>query len=156
MGKYDHLFITEMLECGDDLVNEGAAAGGERPANIGLPFGLMRGADVEASQVHMAYSWINPTSSKIHWVNDHQHTYDEVLMWMGNDPDDVHDLGAELYLDIEGERHTVTTTGAVYIPAGIRHCPLGFNYVNRPFTFISLSLSPTYSSDENMPRPAHT
>ncbi|GAA3864785.1 hypothetical protein GCM10022243_33820 [Saccharothrix violaceirubra] len=152
MGKYDHLFVENMLECGDDLVNEGAAAGGERPANIGFPWGLMRGIDVSASTVHMAYSWINPTSEKVHWVNDHEHTYDEVLMWMGNNPDDPHDLGAELYLDIEDERHVVTTTGAVFIPAGLRHCPLGFNSVTRPFSFIALSLSPAYSSDENVPR----
>ncbi|MBW4720444.1 hypothetical protein [Saccharothrix obliqua] len=152
MGKYDHLFVQNMLECADDLVNEGAAAGGERPANISNPFGLMRGIDVDASKVHMAYSWINPTSERVHWVNDHEHTYDEVLMWMGSDPDNLHDLGAELYLDIEGERHTVTTTGSVYIPAGLRHCPLGFNSVTRPFTFIALSLNPDYASDENVPR----
>ncbi|RKT54632.1 hypothetical protein C8E97_3279 [Saccharothrix australiensis] len=152
MGKYDHLFVEHMRECADDLVNEGAAAGGERPANIGDPFGLMRGIDVAASKVHMAYSWINPTAERVHWVNDHEHAYDEVLMWMGSNPEDVHDLGAELYLDIEGERHTVTTTGAVYIPAGTRHCPLGFNHVERPFTFIALSLNPEYASDENVPR----
>ncbi|CCH30786.1 hypothetical protein ABZ816_00800 [Actinosynnema sp. NPDC047251] len=152
MGKYDHLFVENMLECADDLVNEGAAAGGERPANIGNPFGLMRGIDVDLSKVHMAYSWINPTSEQVHWVNDHEHSYDEVLMWMGNDPDNIHDLGAELYLDIEGERHTVTTTGAVFIPAGIRHCPLGFNWVKRSFSFIALSLNPDYASDENVPK----
>ena len=91
----------------------------------------------------------------MHWLNEHQHTYDEILVWMGSDPNDVHDLGAELYFDIQGERHLVRTTGSVYIPAGTRHCPLGFNVVNRPFTFISLSLSPTYSSDDNMPCPSN-
>jgi hypothetical protein len=151
-GKYDHLFVTKMRECGTDLVNEGAAAGMPRPGNIGDPFGLMRGEDVARSTVHMAYSWIGPVTEPVHWVNVHEHTYDEVLIWMGSDPKDVHDLGAELYLDIDGERHTTTTTGSVFIPAGTRHCPLGFNRVQRPFTFISLSLSPTYASDENMPR----
>lgn len=153
-GTYDHLFVRHMVDCSDDLTNEGAAAGGERPSNISIPYGLMRAVDVEPSTVHMAFSWIGPCKDAVHWVNDHEHTYNEVLMWMGSNPDDVQDLGAELYLDIEGERHTVTTTGAVFIPAGIRHCPLGFNYVNRPFSFCALSLSGHYESDENMP--SHT
>lgn len=151
LHSFSDLFVTKMRECAGDLVNEGAAAGTARPANIGDPFGLMRAADVPQSTVHMAYSWIGPSDEPVHWVNVHEHRYDEVLVWMGNNPDDLHDLGAELYLDIEGERHTTTTTGSVFIPAGTRHCPLGFNYVIRPFTFISLSLNGTYESDENMP-----
>ncbi|MGH3587484.1 MAG: hypothetical protein ACRDQ0_14285 [Pseudonocardia sp.] len=151
MGTYDHLFVTRMVECADDLVNEGAAAGEPRPGNISDPFGLMRAADVAQSTVHMAYSWIHPTDEPVHWVNVHEHTYDEVLFWTGNNPDDVHDLGGELYLDIEGERHVVTTTGAVFIPAGVRHCPLGFQKVTRSFSFCALSLNGSYSSDENVP-----
>ncbi|WP_166349693.1 hypothetical protein [Phytoactinopolyspora limicola] len=150
-GRYDHLFVRHMKECSDDLVNEGAVAGLPRPGNVGDPFALMRSADVDLSQVHMAYSWISETDQQVHWVNDHEHDYDEVLMWMGNNPDDIHDLGAEIYLDIEGERHVITTTGSVYIPAGTRHCPLGFISVSRPFSFIALSLNGAYSSDENVP-----
>ena len=152
MGKYDHLFVEHMKVCADDLVNEGAVGGGERPAFISDPWGLLRGADVEGAPVHMAFSWIGVTDEGDHWVNDHEHDYDEVLMWMGSDPRDPHDLGGELYLEIEGERHTVTTTGSVFIPKGTRHCPLGFGRITRPFTFIALSLSGEYSSDENVPQ----
>jgi hypothetical protein len=150
-GKYGHLFVTHPDLCADDLVNEGAVAGLPRPANIGDPFGLMRAADFAGSKVHMAYSWIRPAEGPIHWVNEHQHEDDEVLAWLGSDQHDIHDLGAELYLDIEGERYVVTTSGSVYIPAGTRHCPLGFNSVSRPFIFISMLLNGTYASDQNMP-----
>lgn len=150
-GKYDNLFVTDMKVCEDDLINEGAAAGVPKPANVSDAFALMRAEDVAQSQVHMTYCWITEASESVQWVNEHEHDYDEVLIWRGSNPDDIHDLGAEIYLDIEGERHIITTTGSVYIPAGTRHCPLGFNRVDRPFTFSALSLSGSYSSDENMP-----
>ncbi|PZG56081.1 hypothetical protein C1I98_02070 [Spongiactinospora gelatinilytica] len=29
-----------------------------------------------SAKMHMAYIWINPTSERVHWVNDHEHAYD--------------------------------------------------------------------------------
>lgn len=151
---YEHLFVRHMGNCADDLVNEGAAAGLPDPDNIGEALALMRASDVPQSKIHMTYTWINELSEPVKWVNEHEHEYDEVLIWTGNDPQNPHDLGAEIYFDIEGVRHTVTTSGSVYIPAGTRHCPLGFNRVDRPFRFSALSLNPAYASDENVPQAA--
>ena len=139
-GAYDHLFIRDMKIVNDDLDNEGPAIGEVRPANISDPFGLMRAADVPGSPVHMAYSWIGATSDRVHWVNEHVHDYDEVLMFLGNDPDDKDDLGAEIYMTIEGEKHVITTTSSVFIPAGTKHCPLGFHHVERPFRFMAVAM----------------
>lgn len=148
-GKYDHLFVTDMVVCGDDFSNEGDAAGLPTPPNAGTPFGLMRSNEVPQSRIHMSHTWIYEVEDSHQWVSEHQHDYDEILIWTGGDPDNPTDLGAEIYLDIEGVRHLITTSGSVYIPAGVRHCPLGFNRVDRPFNFSALSLSPDYTSDEN-------
>lgn len=148
-GEYGKLFITDMQVVDDDLDNEGPAIGEVRPQNISSPYGLMRAADVDVSKVHMAFSWIGSTTDRVHWVNEHAHDYDEILMWMGSDPDHPKDLGGEISIDIEGENHRVTTTGSVYIPAGTRHCPLDFVRVDRPFTFIALSLNGSYGSADD-------
>ncbi|MGH3243560.1 MAG: hypothetical protein ACRDNL_24495 [Spirillospora sp.] len=150
-SPYEHLFVRKMQNCLDDLVNEGAAAGVVEPGNVGPALALMRAKEVPQSKIHMTYTWIGKCDDPVQWVKEHEHDYDEVLIWHGNDPDDVDDLGAEIYLDIEGVRHTITTSGAVYLPAGVRHCPLGFNRVDRPFRFSALSLSPAYESDEHEP-----
>ncbi len=147
--KYDHLFVTDLPNIGADFTNEGDAAGLPTPTNTGEPLGLVRKEEVPESQIHMSHTWIFETDEPQHWVNEHEHDYDEILIWTGTDPDNPTDLGAELYMDIEGVRHTVTTSGSVYIPAGTRHCPLGFVKVTRPFNFSALSLSPNYTSDEN-------
>lgn len=145
-SEYEHLFVRTMGNCADDLVNEGAAAGLPEPANVGEALALMRPSDVPESKIHMTYCWIMECAEPVNWVNEHVHEYDEILIWTGNDPSDVHALGAEIYIDIEGVRHTVTQSGSVYVPAGTRHCPLGFVRVDRPFRFSALSLSPDYRS----------
>lgn len=145
--KYDSLFITDMNVVADDMVNEGQAGGSPLPPNLSLPYGIMRAVDVPGSPVFGAYSWVSPTQEEVFWVHEHVHDdFDEVLVWMGNDPENPEDLGADLYMTIEGEKHVVSTTGAVYIPKGTYHCPLGFEKVDRPFTFIAITLSPTYQS----------
>ncbi|MGO3678182.1 hypothetical protein [Leucobacter sp. UCMA 4100] len=149
MSNYDALFVKDMPNIGGDFKNEGDAAGLPTPTNTGEPLGLMHKGIVPQSKIHMSHTWIFETDEPQHWVNEHEHDYDEILIWTGTDPDNPEDLGAELYMDIEGVRHTVTTSGSVYIPAGTRHCPLGFTKVTRPFNFSALSLNADYTSDEN-------
>ncbi|PPK68539.1 hypothetical protein V5P93_004353 [Actinokineospora auranticolor] len=145
-SPYEHLFVRKMPNCLDDLVNEGSAAGVVEPPNIGEALALMRSEEVPESKIHLTYCWIKECDSPVEWVKEHVHDYDEVLIWHGNDPEDPDYLGAEIYFDIEGVRHTVTTSGSVYIPAGVKHCPLGFTKVDRPFRFSALSLAPNYAS----------
>lgn len=147
--RHGRLFVKHMVSCGDDFSNEGDAAGLPSPPNAGTPLGLMRTNEVAESQIHMSHTWIYEVADSHQWVSEHEHDFDEILIWTGSNPDNPEDLGAEIYLDIEGERYLINTSGSVYIPAGVRHCPLGFNRVDRPFNFSALSLSPVYDSDEN-------
>ena len=149
MGTYDHLFMRHMPNIGEDFSNEGDAAGVPTPPNLGTPYGLMRKDEIPESQIHMSHIWISETDEPHLWVTEHEHDYDEILIWTGTDPDNPEDLGGELVIEVEGEPYTVTTSGSLYIPAGVRHCPLSFNRVTRPFNFSALSLARDYASDEN-------
>lgn len=154
-GKHEHLIVREMGLADDDLVNEGAqATGSPRPAHIGDAFALLSADLVPEAKIHMTYSWIHPTEEGSHWVNEHEHTYDEVLVFLGTDPEHPKDLGGEAYLWIEGEKYTINTSGAVYIPAGVRHCPLDWGTITRPIRFNAISLSGNgrYFSDEDVPQ----
>lgn len=149
MPTYEHLFMRHMPNIAEDFSNEGDAAGVPTPPNAGTPYGLMRKDEIPASQIHMSHTWITESEDPHLWVTEHEHDYDEILIWTGSDPENPGDLGAELVIEIEGEPYTVTTSGSVYIPAGTRHCPLSFTRVTRPFNFSALSLASEYSSDEN-------
>lgn len=147
MGAYDHLFVTKLWDSSKSFTAEDEAVGEERPGNLGASLGLMRPNEVPGAQVHMGYCWINPTQTGSLWVHPHIHeNHDEVLLWMGNDPGNVKDLGGHLYMTIDGERHDITTTGSVFIPRGTPHCPLGWEGIERSFRFISLFLGPAYEA----------
>ena len=141
--KYDELFVTHFAECADDMVNEGDAAGKKLPPNLSDPWAAMRAEDVPKASAYITTSWVHEINEETEWVREHQHDYDEILMFLGNDADNPDDLGAEIYMTIEGERHRLTTTSSVFVPAGTKHCPLGFYNVRRPFRFFAFAMSGT-------------
>ncbi|WP_448952288.1 hypothetical protein [Labrys neptuniae] len=127
------------------LAAEGSAANLPDPPNTGL-FDLIGGPAQSASPIHMTYTWNTELDKPQQWVAEHYHDYDEILIWTGSDPQNPRDLGAEMYLEIEGEGRTITTSGSIFIPAGVKHCPLWINRCWRPFTFSALSLAPIYKA----------
>jgi hypothetical protein len=62
----------------------------------------------------------------------HTHDYDEVLAFFGTNPDDIHDLGAEVELWLGDEKHILTKSCMVFIPKGLQHCPMKFLRIERP------------------------
>jgi hypothetical protein len=68
----------------------------------------------------------------------HIHKTPEILVALGMNPDDPKDLGAELelYMGKEMERHIITESTLVYIPANFLHCPFRVTRLERPFIFI--------------------
>ena len=75
----------------------------------------------------------------------HVHDADELLGFLGSDPENPSDLGGEVEFHIEGEKHILTKSTYIFIPAGIRHVPLYTNRVDRPIFHFSLLLSSNYS-----------
>jgi len=41
-------------------------------------------------------------------------------------------MGAEVELWLEDEKHIITRSSLVFIPAGMKHCPLTFLRVDKP------------------------
>jgi len=67
----------------------------------------------------------------------HAHDFDQFLLFVGGDVNNMLDLGGEVELTLgekggELEKFVFTTATVVYIPAGLLHCPLNFKKVNNP------------------------
>jgi len=79
----------------------------------------------------------------------HVHPADEVLVFLGMDPNDLDYLGAEIEIDIgkEQERHLINKPAAVICPAGVPHTPLVTRWVDRPFAFFAVSLSGEHKTE---------
>ncbi len=68
----------------------------------------------------------------------HTHDFDEVLCFFGTNPDDPHDLCGEIEFWLGDEQHILTKSCIIFIPKGLRHCPLIIRRVDRPiFEFTS-------------------
>jgi len=65
-------------------------------------------------------------------VEAHTHDFDEVIGFFGTNPDDQRDLGGEIELWLDGEKHILTNSFVAFVPKGMVHCPLKIKRVDRP------------------------
>jgi hypothetical protein len=77
----------------------------------------------------------------------HQHQTPEVVMHIGTDPDHPLDLGGEIEfcLGRELEKHVLTTSNMVYLPAGFIHGPWIIRKVTRPFIIVTVEQSAVHT-----------
>lgn len=78
----------------------------------------------------------------------HRHNCAEILYFIGGNPMDFNNFGAEVELSMgeEEEIQFINTTTWVYIPKNLLHCPLVFKKVDRPIMFGHIMFAPSYDS----------
>ncbi len=73
----------------------------------------------------------------------HYHDFDEYLLLLGLDPNNLADLGGEVEFWMgdgdDAEKHIITKTTAVFVPRGMLHLPMFIRRVDRPFGFIGVA-----------------
>lgn len=80
---------------------------------------------------HMNTAWYLRAAETLE-DRPHVHDADEIIGFFGNDPDHPHDLGAEIEIWLEDEKHVITRSALLFVPAGMKHCPLILRRVDRP------------------------
>lgn len=65
-------------------------------------------------------------------VEAHTHPFDEVITFFGTNPEDPQDLCGEVELWLGDEKHMLTKSCLVFVPKGMKHCPLIIRRVDRP------------------------
>ena len=128
------------------------------------PFGIARHPEIESTVIQIGQGAdlgganfpvttnFSVTMEAIHRAfvmteKSHVHDdFDEILCFIGGNPMDFRDFGAEVELSLgeELEKHTITTTTFVYVPKGLIHCPIQFKRVDKPIIFSAISLAPAY------------
>jgi len=111
---------------------------------VGLPDIIVKTDDnmMEGSQHFMAHRispWFVPPQH-----SPHIHKDPELIVMMGTDPNDPWDLGAEVHMCMgqEMEKHIITRSCIVFVPAKFIHCPISYHNVTRPFIFIQVQYAP--------------
>jgi hypothetical protein len=92
-------------------------------------------------------AWIGITKPLFMIETSHAHDYDEYLFFWGTNAADIEEFDAiaELCLGEEEEKYLITKPSIVYVPRGLKHCPLNFKVVNKPILFMDISISPAYA-----------
>ena len=105
--------------------------------------------DVVEGAFHMNTSWfLKPAQNTIE-NKPHVHDTDEIIGFFGSDPDDPYDLGGEVEIWLEDDKHVIDRTAMIFVPAGMKHCPLVLTRIDRPIFHFTIVTGGRYEKDED-------
>jgi hypothetical protein len=96
---------------------------------------------------HMNTAWYMVAATTLE-DKPHVHDTDEIIGFFGNDANNPYDLGGELELWLEDEKHVIDKSAMVFVPAGMKHCPLILTRVDRPIFHFTIVPGGRYIKDE--------
>jgi hypothetical protein len=105
--------------------------------------------DVVDGAFHMNTSWFLKPTQKTTEDKPHVHDTDEIIGFFGSDPDDPYDLGGEVEIWLEDDKHVIDRTAMIFVPAGMKHCPLVLTRVDRPIFHFTIVTGERYEKDES-------
>jgi mannose-6-phosphate isomerase-like protein (cupin superfamily) len=99
-----------------------------------------------APYIDFVYLWKGSEKGPNH--PEHSHDWGEVFGFIGTNRDDVYDLGGEIEFWLGGEKYLFTKSSLVWVPPGLKHCPIQFNRIEHPFILFTFGLTREYSLQE--------
>ena len=114
--------------------------------------GMGMKSDKEFGNLNLSVGWRAISAPFVMAPESHAHDFNQFLVFAGGDLTNMIDLGGEVELtlsqdNINLEKFIITEATAVFIPAGLYHCPLVFKKVNdprKPILFQNIILSAEY------------
>ena len=126
--KYGKCFCTLPIRKGttSQLMNAGADVLNGFPCNVLYAFSFKTGVVGLSNEPHA-------------------HDWDEAIYFIGSDPKDFSDLGAEVEFSIgpkgQEEKRVFSVPTAVVVPKGIYHCPIVTLKIDKPYLCMAVQLT---------------
>jgi hypothetical protein len=96
---------------------------------------------VPGCNMYVEYSWIYQMPEPAEVVPAvHAHSYEQVTMMIGTDPDNPEDLGGEVEFEMGGQKMATSRTNALYIPSNVAHGHVTWKRVTRPHILMSITV----------------
>lgn len=113
---------------------------GRTSSHIYLDDALVKGCNT-----HVSITGINEVPNPTPSLEYNSHPEDEILLYIGTNPDDLTDLGGEveMLMGDERESHVFYRTTAVYIPKNLNHIPM-YKRFDRPMLMVAILFSGKY------------
>ena len=100
---------------------------------------MMNGENTKGS-FHVNCMWV-PVGPNPGVYEAHVHPHDEIIGFIGTNPDDPSDLGATAELWIGDEQYFIDKSFMAFFPKGLVHCPLYVPNVTRPILHFDIQLA---------------
>jgi len=95
---------------------------------------------VPGCNTYIEIGWVNGMPKPSTHIYEHLHDYDEIVIHMGNDPDNREELGGEIEFMLGGQPLTINKTSAVFVPKGVKHGPLTWKKFEKPHFEMAIML----------------
>lgn len=105
---------------------------------------LWLGDDLIKGSLYMECVWIWRRSEGS-GPAPHTHDFNEILGFFGTNPEDIYDLGGDLEIWLEDEKHVINRSCLIFIPKGMKHCPLRTTRLDRPIIHFALGTEGKYA-----------
>jgi hypothetical protein len=106
---------------------------------LSLDSNVMKGAFYMETAWFLPGDWPEKTKNDpTHTIGEHVHDYDEVIAWVGTDPNDRYNLNGEVEIWVDGKQNFMDKSFLCFVPAGTKHGPINIRKITKPmFHFTS-------------------
>ena len=99
-----------------------------------------------AFQMNTAWWYAVPERDPVFLEHSHDDT-SEIIGLFGTDNNNPYDLGGKIEFSLNGEKHLLTRSTMIFVPAGMPHNPMRILEVNRPIFHFSVVMQDHYDGE---------
>jgi len=94
------------------------------------------------------FAWLWSGSARGNSVVEHSHDFDEAIGFVGTRGGEKNpqDLGGEMEFWLGGEKYLIRKSCLIFVPKGLKHCPIRFKRIDAPILFFSIGMTGSYTS----------
>jgi hypothetical protein len=80
----------------------------------------------------------------------HSHDFDEIIGFAGSNRNHPRDLGGEIEFYMDDEKYTITKSCLIFIPRGVKHCPVVLKRIDTPIFMFEAGNNARYEKKEEV------
>ncbi len=146
-AKWDKkYFVTELQDVVGAAPWSPVFTDNEARRVISLDNNVMKGAFYMETAWFLPDDWPDKTGTrKDRTIGEHVHDYDEVIAWVGTDPDDRYNLNGLIEIWIDGKQNFIDRSFLCFVPAGTKHGPINIRKIDKPMFHFTAGMSQKYT-----------
>jgi hypothetical protein len=100
----------------------------DRTLLLGMQDSILKGAFFSGCE----WLWELTGNGPVNIERPHSHDFDEVIGFIGSNRNHPRDLGGEIEFWMGEEKHILTKSCLIFIPRGVKHCPVILKRIDTP------------------------